>query len=41
MLPLIIPVFLGAFKRADELALAMEARGYRIKGKQVKEKSQV
>ena len=29
MLPIIIPVFLGAFKRADELALAMEARGYR------------
>ena len=30
MLPLIIPVFLSAFKRADELAMAMEARGYRI-----------
>lgn len=29
MLPLIIPVFLSAFKRADELAMAMEARGYR------------
>lgn len=28
-LPLVIPVFLAAFKRADELALAMEARGYR------------
>lgn len=27
--PLIIPIFLSAFKRADELALAMEARGYR------------
>ena len=30
ILPLLIPVFLSAFKRADELALAMEARGYRI-----------
>ena len=28
-LPLIVPVFLTAFRRADELALAMEARGYR------------
>lgn len=28
-LPLIIPMFLAAFRRADELALAMEARGYR------------
>ena len=28
-LPLLIPVFLSAFKRADELAIAMEARGYR------------
>ncbi len=27
--PLVVPVFLAAFKRADELALAMEARGYR------------
>ena len=26
--PLVIPIFLAAFKRADELALAMEARGY-------------
>ncbi|GAV24675.1 cobalt ABC transporter permease [Carboxydothermus islandicus] len=30
MLPLIIPLFINAFKRADELAVAMEARGYRI-----------
>ena len=27
--PLIVPVFISAFRRADELALAMEARGYR------------
>lgn len=29
MLALIVPVFLAAFQRADELAQAMEARGYR------------
>lgn len=29
ILPLVIPVFVAAFRRADELALAMEARGYR------------
>lgn len=29
MLPLVIPIFVAAFRRADELALAMEARGYR------------
>lgn len=29
MLPLVVPIFLSAFKRADELATAMEARGYR------------
>ncbi len=28
--PLIIPLFVSAFRRADELALAMEARGYRV-----------
>lgn len=27
--PLIIPIFLSAFRRADDLAIAMEARGYR------------
>jgi energy-coupling factor transport system permease protein len=27
--PLIIPTFLSAFRRADELSVAMEARGYR------------
>lgn len=29
VMPLVIPIFLGAFKRADELSMAMEARGYR------------
>ena len=29
MPPLIVPIFLSAFKRADELSMAMEARGYR------------
>lgn len=29
VIPLLIPLFLSAFKRAEELALAMEARGYR------------
>ncbi|MGD8192744.1 energy-coupling factor transporter transmembrane component T family protein [Brevibacillus ginsengisoli] len=28
MLPIIIPLFISAFRRAEELALAMEARGY-------------
>lgn len=28
-LPLLVPIFLAAFRRADELSLAMEARGYR------------
>lgn len=27
--PLILPLFIAAFRRADEMALAMEARGYR------------
>lgn len=27
--PLVVPIFVAAFRRADELALAMEARGYR------------
>ena len=27
-IPLIIPIFISAFRRADELSLAMEARGY-------------
>lgn len=29
LLPLLVPLFVSAFRRADELALAMEARGYR------------
>lgn len=29
VMPLAVPIFLAAFKRADELSLAMEARGYR------------
>ncbi|NLY89460.1 MAG: energy-coupling factor transporter transmembrane protein EcfT [Firmicutes bacterium] len=28
-IPLVVPVFIAAFRRADEVALAMEARGYR------------
>ena len=36
VLPMLIPVFLGAFRRADELALAMEARGYRGGGRKIK-----
>ena len=28
MIPLLVPLFLSAFKRADELAIAMEARCY-------------
>lgn len=35
-LPLVLPIFLAAFKRADELSLAMEARGYRTDLKPVK-----
>lgn len=29
MIPILIPLFVGAFRRADELAVAMEARCYR------------
>jgi energy-coupling factor transport system permease protein len=29
LLPLLLPLFVGAFRRAEELANAMEARGYR------------
>lgn len=29
VLPMVVPLFLAAFKRADELSTAMEARGYR------------
>lgn len=30
LIPLIVPLFVSAFRRADDLALAMEARGYRL-----------
>ncbi|MDW7739625.1 MAG: energy-coupling factor transporter transmembrane protein EcfT [Bacillota bacterium] len=36
MVPLIVPLFISAFRRADELALAMEARGYRIGAKRTR-----
>lgn len=29
MVPLLVPLFISAFRRADELAVAMEARCYR------------
>lgn len=29
IIPLLVPLFISAFKRAEDLALAMEARGYR------------
>jgi len=29
IIPLLVPLFVGAFKRAEDLAMAMEARGYR------------
>lgn len=28
IVPLLVPLFVSAFKRAEELAVAMEARGY-------------
>ncbi len=31
-LPLLVPLFVSAFKRADELALSMDARGYNKNG---------
>lgn len=30
LVPLVVPLFISAFRRADELALAMEARGFKI-----------
>lgn len=33
VMPLFVPIFIAAFKRADELSLAMEARGYRVNKK--------
>ncbi len=38
LLPLVIPIFLAAFRRADELSLAMEARGYRKAKTRTKQK---
>lgn len=29
MLPIVVPLFISAFRRAEDLAMAMEARGYR------------
>lgn len=29
LIPILVPLFVNAFRRADELAVAMEARGYR------------
>lgn len=34
-LPLVVPIFLSAFRRADELSVAMEARGYHRTKKKV------
>lgn len=33
---LLVPVFVSAFRRADELSVAMEARGYRVAGRPVR-----
>lgn len=30
VIPMVVPIFISAFRRADELSLAMEARGYRV-----------
>jgi len=38
--PLVVPVFLSAFRRADELSLAMEARGYRSAKNRTKRKKE-
>ncbi len=39
-LPLIVPIFIAAFRRAEELALAMEARGYRNAKNRTKRKKE-
>ncbi len=36
LVPLIVPLFVSAFRRADELATAMEARGFRIGAKRTR-----
>ena len=33
LLSIFIPLFVSAFKRAEELAVAMDVRGYNVKGK--------
>jgi energy-coupling factor transport system permease protein len=38
ILPLVVPIFFAAFKRADELSIAMEARGYRSAAGRTKKK---
>lgn len=38
--PLVVPIFLSAFRKADELALAMEARGYRTGAKRIRRKTE-
>lgn len=40
VLPLAVPVFLAAFRRADELSLAMEARGYDVSKPRRRKKTQ-
>ena len=39
-LPLVVPIFISAFRRAEELALAMEARGYRNAKNRTKRKKE-
>jgi len=39
-LPLLIPIFISAFRRVDELSIAMEARGYRNANNRTKKISQ-
>ncbi len=36
LIPLLVPLFVSAFKRAEELAVAMECRCYRVGGKRTK-----
>ena len=39
VMPMVVPIFIAAFRRADELSLAMEARGYRVDVKFSKNKA--
>lgn len=36
VIPFVVPIFLSAFRRADELSIAMEARGYHRTKKKIK-----